>query len=86
MRYNLAQDTMSIRNPSVVSGYETRNVLIVHCDSGVPTDGTGIEMKFEVRSNTVTVWVPIDDGLFIAHTIFADKFSIAADSPSIGSI
>jgi hypothetical protein len=43
-------------------------------------------MKFEVRSNTVKVWVPTDDGLFIAHTIFADKFSIAADSPSIGSI
>jgi hypothetical protein len=88
MRYNLAQDTVSIRNASVVSGYETRKrlILIVHCDSGVPTDGTGIEMKFDARLNTVKVWVPIDDGLFNAHTIFADKFSISADSPSIGSI
>jgi hypothetical protein len=88
MRYNLAQNTVSIRNPSVVSGYETRKrlILIVHCDSGVPTDGTGIEMKFNVTSNTVKVWVPIDDGLFNAHTIFAEKFEIAADSPSIGSI
>jgi hypothetical protein len=88
MRYNLAQDTVSIRNPSVVSGWETRKrlILIVHCDSGVPTDGTGIEMKFNVKSNVVKVWIPIDDGLFNAHTIFGNRFEIAHDSPSIGSI
>jgi hypothetical protein len=43
-------------------------------------------MKFDVRSNVVKVWVPIDDGLFNAHMIFGNRFNIAHDSPSIGSI
>jgi hypothetical protein len=43
-------------------------------------------MKSNVKSNVVKVWIPIDDGLFNAHTIFGNRFEIAHDSPSIGSI
>jgi hypothetical protein len=69
-----------------VSQLETRKrlIVIVHLISGVPRNGQGVEMKLE--GQWVTVFVPLDNGLFNAATLFSNRLGISRGSTTIGRI
>jgi hypothetical protein len=86
MRVTTIEDEVTIRNPQFVSQLETRKrlIVIVHLISGVPRNGQGVEMKLE--GQWVTVFVPLDNGLFNAATLFSNRLGIARGSTTIGRI
>jgi hypothetical protein len=86
MRVTTIQDEVTIRNPQFVSQLETRKrlIVIVHLISGVPRNGQGIEMKLE--GQWVTVFVPLDNSLFNAATLFSNHLGISRGSTTIGRI
>jgi hypothetical protein len=86
MRVTTIEDEVTIRNPQFVSQLETRKrlIVIVHLISGVPRNGQGVEMKLE--GQWVTVFVPLDNGLFNAATLFSNRLGIARGSTTISRI
>jgi hypothetical protein len=86
MRVTTVEDEVTIPNPQFVSQLETRKrlIVIVHLISGVPRNGQGVEMKLE--GQWVTVFVPLDNGLFNAATLFSNRLGIARGSTTISRI
>jgi hypothetical protein len=86
MRVATIEDEVTIPNPQFVSQLETRKrlIVIVHLISGIPRNGQGVEMKLE--GQWVTVFVPLDNGLFNAATLFSNRLGIARGSTTISKI
>jgi hypothetical protein len=86
MQVTTIEDEVMIRNPQFVSQFETRKrlIVIVHLISGVPQNGQGVEMKLE--GQWVTVFVPLDNGLFNAATLFSNRLGISRGSTTFARI
>jgi hypothetical protein len=86
MRVTTIEDEVTISNPQFVSQLESRKrlIVVVHLISGVPRNGQGAEMKLE--GQWVTVFVPLDNGLFNAATLFSNRLGIARGSTTISRI